>query len=432
MSTPVTRPSRAPYITVLAIVLLCVFGFIYLWTSSGGSIKGFSEPYRITFRADDIKNIRPAGDVRVAGVLIGKVVSQEVEGDKASVTLQLEDDFAPLHEGATVRVGMKSVIGQSYVAVVDGEGKELPNGTVLDGASVKDPVDLDEVISTFDKPTKESLRGLLASLHPGTKNSRESVSRLLQGAGMLGREGYTATDALAAQSKDLEALVNEGNRILAALNTGRNQLGAMVTNTQRITNATAGQDEQLARAVRGLPGLVDSAGRATGTLGGLGRDLTPVARDLNAAAPDLNASLTHLPSVTDSLRTLLGPMDASFGRANQTLVQVPQLSGQLRAIAPDLDTTLRNVNPMLQYLMPYGTDIGSFFGNFGGSFNEPLENGVKAVRLAPIFNEYSVRNIPLDLQMLNPLHWNNPYPSPLQAGDPARYRGDYPKIRAEK
>lgn len=432
MSTPVVRPSRAPYVTVFSIVLLCIVGFVYLWNGAGGSIAGLGDPYKITLRSHDIKNLRPAGDVRVAGVLVGKVVSQETDGDKASVVLEIEEDYAPLHEGAVVRVGMKSVIGQSYVAIVDGDGKELPNGAVLEGGSVKEPVDLDEVISTFDKPTKRALRGLLASLHPGTKNSRESVSELLEGAGMLGREGYTAADAIAAQSKDLKALVNEGNRILAALNTGRSQLATMVTNAQRITSTTAGRDEQLARTVRGLPNLVDSAGRATGALEGLGTDLAPVARDLNAAAPDLNAALIHLPSVTHSLRTLLDPMNASLGRANETLVQVPQVSQQLSAIAPDLNTTLRHVNPMLQYLVPYGTDIGSFFGNFGGSFNEPLENGVKAVRLAPIFSEYSVRNMPLDLQMINPLHWNNPYPSPLQAADPTRYRGDYPELRPEK
>lgn len=423
---------KAPYITVFTIVLICLLGFIYLWSSTGGTVPGLADPYRITFRADDIKNLRPAGDVRVAGVLVGRVVGQEIDGDKAAVQLEIDDDFAPLHEGATVRVGMKSVIGQSYVAVVDGEGPEMPPGTVLEGDAVTDPVDLDEVISTFDQPTKAALRGLLSSLDPTAANSRQSVSQLLEGAGMIGREGYTAVDAIAAQGQDLKALVNEANQILAALNTGRDQIGSLVVNAQAITNATAGQSDELARSVRGLPGLVTAAGRATATLDGLARDLSPVARDLNAAAPGLSAALRDLPPVTRGLRTLLDPMNSSLGRADQTLDQVPELSRQLSGIAPDLETTLRNVNPMVEYLVPYGTDIGSFFGNFGGSFNVPLENGVKAVRLAPIFSEYSVRNIPLDLQLLNPLHWNNPYPKPMQADDPARFRGQYPRILADE
>lgn len=432
MSASSTLRSKAPQITVLAIVLLCIVGFLWLWAGAGGAVPSLSSSYRVSFRTDDVKNLRPAGDVRIAGVLVGRVVDQKTDGREASVELQLDKDFAPLHTGATVQVGMKSVIGQSYVSIVDGKGKELPSGTVLPGRSVIPPVDVDEVIGTFDAPTKKALHDVLASLGPTTQGSRQSVSQLLDGAGMIGREGYTAADAIAAQSQDLKSLVNEANQILGALNTGRGQLASMVQNAQALTNATAGQSEQLARAVQGLPGLVDAAGSATSVLGGLGKDLSPVASDLDAAAPQLAAALQDLPPITHGLRTLLAPMNSSLGRADQTLSQVPELSRQVSAISPGLVTTLNNLNPMVQYLVPYGTDIGSFFGNFGGSFNVPLENGVKAVRLAPIFSEYSVRNLPLNLQLLNPLHWNNPYPKPLQAAHPSRYKGKYPRIAADQ
>lgn len=432
MSAPSALRGKAPQLTVLAILLLCVLGFLWLWTGAGGAVPSLSSPYRVSFRTDDVKNLRPAGDVRIAGVLVGRVVHQETDGREASVELQLDKDFAPLHRGATVQIGMKSIIGQSYVAIIDGKGEEVRSGTVLPGSSVIAPVDVDEVIGTFDTPTRQALHGLLTSLGPTTQDSQQSVSQLLDGAGMIGREGYTAADAIAAQSQDLKALVNEANQVLGALNTGRGQLASMVENAQRLTNATAGQSDELALSVQGLPGLVDAAGSATSVLGGLGKDLSPVAADLDAAAPQLSAALQDLPPITHGLRTLLGPMNSSLGRADQTLSQVPELSRQVSAISPDLATTLRDVNPMVQYLVPYGTDIGSFFGNFGGSFNVPLENGVKAVRLAPIFSEYSVRNLPLNLEMLNPLHWNNPYPKPLQAAHPSRYKGKYPRIAADQ
>src|SRR3546814_15790775 len=80
---------------------------------------------------------------------------------------------------------------------------------------------------------------------------------------------------------------------------------------------------------------------------------------------------------------------------------------------------------MVQYLIPYGVDMGSFFGNFGGTFDLPLENGVKAVRLAPLFSAYTVRNNPLNLMAIDPLHWNNPYPAPMTADKPGPGSGDY-------
>lgn len=422
----------APRITVLSIVLLCIVGFIYLWNGTGGPTPALSGPYTVTFVADDVKNLRPEGDVRIAGVLVGRVTSQDNEDGKAVVELEINNEFAPLHEGATVRVGMKSVIGQSFVSLVDGTGKELDAGHTFTGESVIDPVDIDEVVGTFNKPTKKALASLLASLDPATKDTAEGVDGLLAGVGMIGREGYTAVDAIAAQSKDLTALVNEANAILEALNTGRTQLGSLVRNAQRLTSATAGQSENVAASVRKLPGLVSSAGQATGTLEGLAGDLSPVARDLDASAAPLSAALKDLPPITKGLRSLLDPMDSSLGRADQTLDRIPALAALLSGISPDVDTLLANANPMVQYLAPYGVDIGSFFGNFGGTFDLPLENGVKAVRLAPLFSAYSLRNNPLNLMAVDPLHWNNPYPAPNTADKPGPGSGVYPKIDKEE
>ncbi|WP_110208473.1 MlaD family protein [Nocardioides daejeonensis] len=423
----------APRITVFTIVVVCILGFIYLWNGTGGPTPALNGPYKVKFVADDIKNLRPAGDVRIAGVLIGRVVKQENEGGKAVVEVEIDDEFAPLHDGATVRVGMKSVIGQSFVAVVDGTGAELRNGHVFEGESVIDPVDIDEVVSTFDKPTRKALASLLGSLDPATKKSGKSIDGLLDGVGMLGREGYTAVDAIAAQSKDLAALVNEANTILVALNTGRDQIGSLVRNAQQVTSATAGESDQLAAVVRKLPGLVNSAGQATSTLDGLATDLAPVAADLDRSAAPLSVALKDLPPITDGLRSLLDPMDSSLGRADETLDQVPALAAMLRDIAPDLDTLLANVNPMVKYLAPYGVDIGSMPGNFAGGFDIPLENGVKAVRLAPLFSQYTVRNNPLNLMAIDPLHWNNPYPKPLTAESPgAPGYTNFPEIEKEQ
>lgn len=421
----------APTVMVLSIVVLCIVGFFVLWSKAGGATPG-GPSYRISFRTDDVKNLQPAGDVRIAGVLVGKVVDQSVEGDRATVQLEIRDDIAPLHDGATVRIGLKSVIGQSFVEIRDGDGAELPSSTVLENDAVVPAVEVDEIVNTFDAKTQKSLSNVLQRLGAGTKGRSQSIDQLMRGIGMIGREGYTAIDAIEAQNADLKALVNEGNTVLEALNTGRDQISSLVTNAQKLTRVTASQSDDLAATVNSLPGLVRSAGRATATLEGLAADLGPVAADLDAAAPGISDALVDLPSVTRNLRALLPYMDSSFGRAPQTLDQVPALADSLMGITPDLETLLANVNPMVEYLGPYATDIGSFFGNFGSSFDGPVENGVRPVRLAPIFSEYSLRNIPLDLTTLNPLHWNNPYPAPMTADDPRPYRGKYPRVTREK
>ncbi|MBZ5735307.1 MlaD family protein [Nocardioides sp. TRM66260-LWL] len=423
---------RKPVAVVLTIVLACALGFVYLFTRAGGHLPGQDRGYEVSFRTADLKNVQPDGEVRIAGVKVGSVVSQRVVDRQAEVTIALDPDFAPLHRGAKVRIGVKSVIGQSFVEVTDGDGPELPAGSTLTGRSVVPAVDIDEVISTFDPTTRRALSGFLTRMGRMTTGTKGSVDQLLTGLGDLGRGGYTAVDALQAQSTDLQALVREANTILGALNTGRDQIGQLVRNADTLTRATSSQQDDLARTVQRLPALLDAAGTATGTLDGLGADLDPVARDLDAAAPDLRAASTRLPSVTSSLRGLLPAMDASLGRAPATLDQVPALSSNLTAVAPQADYLLRNVSPMVAYMRPWMLDLGSFFGNFGASFDAPIENGVQPVRLAPIFNEYSLRNNPLKLTGLSALHWVNPYPSPGGAASPKPYRGTYPRVEMDR
>jgi len=432
MKAMTTVGQRKPLIVVLLIVVLCLVGFVYLFTRAGGHLPGQAEGYRISFRTDDVKNVQPAGEVRIAGVKIGSVLKQEVNGDSAEVFLQLDDDVAPLHDGATVRVGLKSVIGQSFIEIRDGDGEELDEGAVLEGDAIIPAVDVDEIVGTFDAKTRSELSDTLTRLGYGTEGRGPEIDQLLTGLGYLGREGYTAVDALEAQSDDLAAVVNEANVILEALNTGRGQITSLVRNAQTLTEATSGHSGDLEATMRKLPRLLDSATTATATLDGLATDLQPVADDLDTAAPDLSAALVDLPSVTGDLRSLLPSMNSALGRAQATLVQVPDVSSDLSGISPDLEMLLSNVSPMIEYMQPYTLDLGSFFGNFGGSFDEPIENSVQPVRLAPIFNEYSVRNNPLDLTALNPLHWVNPYPDPRSALDPRPYQGTYPRVTRDE
>ncbi|GAB3077957.1 MlaD family protein [Nocardioides zeae] len=419
-------------VVVGVIVGICVVGFLRFWSSAGGTLPWDDDTYRVSFTTTDVKNLQPAGEVRIAGVKVGTIASTEIEGGSATVTLDLDRDVAPLHEGVTVRVGVKSVIGQSFVAVEDGDGPELDDGARLAADAVVPAVDIDEVVATFDPETRASLADALTSLGASTDGTSEQLSAVMAGLGDLGREGYTAVDAVAAQGEDLRLLVSDATTILDALDTGRSDLTTLVGDAQTVTQTVAGQREDLEATMRALPGLMASADTALGTLGGLGEDLSPVATSLSAAAPDLGIASQDLPAVTEQLRALLPFMDSALGRADETLTPVPELAANLSAIAPDVDVLLRDVNPMVDYLSPYATDIGTFFGNFGSSFDGQVENGVRPVRLSPIFSEYSVRGNPLRLLEINPLHWNNPYPAPGAAEDPQPYQGTYPRVEREE
>ncbi len=429
-----TRVPLSRIVSVFGFVALFCWGLGYYLTEVGAEIPGITatDDYQVAFRADDVKNLQVGGDVSIAGVVVGEVSDQQVSGPGARVVLDISPEAAPLHQGAHVRVGMKSVVGQSYVDVVDGDGAVIPSGAALPGSAVQPTVDIDEVISTFDPGTRRALRGTLRSLGAATAGTARDVDRMMTGLGDLGREGHTALQALAAQSGDLQALTREATVLLNALDTGRGQISTVVRDAQRLTEATAGQRAAIARTVRAMPALTYRARAATAKLEELAVPLTPVAADLERAAPELNRALVQLPSVSRDLRGLLPALDATLDRAPATLDRIPPVGADVRALIPRASLTLRDVNPALTYVMPFGTDIGAMFASFGASMDVVAENGVRPVRLAPIFNTGTIRGNPAPITR-DPFNWNNPYPRPGQAGHPAPFRGEYPRVeRARK
>lgn len=432
MNTLRALRSNTPLATVLAFALACAIGFGFLWIKAGGSVPLVTETndYRLTFHSVDVKNLRGLGDVRIAGVKVGTVEKQEVDGEATTVEISLDREAAPLHEGAMVRVGVKMLVGSSYVDVIDGDGPEIENGSTLPNEAVHESVDVDELFATLDAPTRKSLVKTVDSLDVATRGTGKELDRVMTGLGQLGTSGHTVLDVVAAQSEDLTALTREATQLLDALDTGHGQIAGLVRDAHLLTGATAGQREALEKTVASLPSLLTAVRSGAIKLEELSGPLAPIARDLRAAAPDLNQALVELPAVTDDLRGLLPALDGSIDAAPATLSRVPAVAADLESLVPHARATLRDVNPMLAYLSPYGRDLGAMFANFGATMTEVTKDGVRPIRLATVFGPGSVRGVPAKVD-LGPLYWANPYPAPGNAAETEPFRGKYPRIQRD-
>jgi phospholipid/cholesterol/gamma-HCH transport system substrate-binding protein len=383
----------------------------YLFDRAGVTGPFQAGAYTMSFDTGDVDNLIPVGDVDIAGVRVGRVEDVSNRDGKATVVVGLDPEAGPLHEGVTVRVGAKSLAGESYVDVQDGKGAELPSGTKLAASAVKPAVQLRDVVNSLDPKTRDALGSVLRTAGAATAGTKDEVSSALSGLGALGRQGYTAIDAVAAQSTDLTALAQQTTVVLDALNTGEGQIGDLVRAAQKLTTATSGQQQNLSDTVRKLPPLLTSTQTATGRLRDLSSALSPVAADLNQAAPALSTALQQLPATTQDLRGLLPDLTATLHEAPSTLDRVPTLAGDASAMVPQLRTTMSQLNPMLGYLAPYGPELGAFFSNFAAMLNYVDEAGIHFFRLEPdLGNESIVKGVPVPLPAI--LTNRNPYPAP--------------------
>lgn len=389
-----------------------------------------SGEYTATVEMKDVDNLVTAGQVQTAGVRVGQVRSvKPLPGSGVRVEIALNKEMAPLHQGATLRLGARSLVGESYLALIDGKGAKLPSGIELPASAVESSVQLNDVLASLDTGTRADLTGLLRSLGTGTKGSKGDVDNLMTGMGALGSEGHTALAAIAAQSEDLEALARQTSTVLGALDTGQGQIADLVGNANRLTTATSGQRGPIEQTLREAPALMDTTKDATDSLVSLSTALSPVATELRAAAPNLTTALQELPGTTNDLRGMLKPLSAVLDRTPATLKRLPAVNKDVRAAIPTARATLADVNPMLSYIKPYGPELAAYFANFNAVLNYKDESGASYLRLTPLVNTHSPQ-LPYSTDGLLG-NYTNPYPAPGKGAKPGPFKGKYPRVERQ-
>lgn len=432
MRIPHATVPRLRAMTVIVFIAACALTFGYLWVNMGGRLPLVtSDGYRVSFESDDVDNLVYDSDVMVAGVRVGKIRQLDAEGGTAKVLIQIDEDAAmPLHEGAKIRLRSKTMIEETYVEIVDGDGAELADGASLPAEAVIPSVQLDDLLATLDEDTRADLSTSLQSLGASTEQTGAQLQQTMTGLGNLGREGHDVLDALEAQSQDLQRLVSTSSRVLTALDSGQGRIVDLVEQAGLLTSSTASQRADIEATIRALPGVLSTAEKATTQLSVLAEDLRPVTKGINGAAPALTRALAHLPATTRDLRGLLPSLDATLDKAPATLERVPDVAKQLVRIIPTTRAALADVNPMLAFMKPYGPDLAAFIANWSAMLGSSDVNG-HYLRIFPVLNEGSLKGNPLPLNT-GILDKSNGYPKPGESRNPGPFTGPYPHVERDQ
>jgi phospholipid/cholesterol/gamma-HCH transport system substrate-binding protein len=401
-----------------------IMGYIYV--NVGGYVPFMSErAYTISAQLADADNLVTAGRVSSAGVQIGAVRSSTRVSGGIKVVFTIDKDYTPLHAGASVRLGERSLVGESYFDLTDGNGAPLPSGSALPLSAVQPSVQLRDVLASLDTDSRRDLAQLIRSLGAGTDGTRPAVDQLFTGLGGFGRGGATTLDAISAQSADLRQLGGNTTMLLNALDGGEGQLVNLVQAADQLTRASSDQARAVAGTVHELPPTLTSARTAASSLEDISRAVGPVADKLRDAAPPLSDALTTLPDLSNNLRHLVPVLRRTVEGAPATLRLTPRFSSDVRGFIPPAQEVLRDIDPMLIYLKPYGLDLAAFLANFSAVFANTDERGMNYVRLMPTVDARSVQS-PIAVGSVMP--YLNPYPKPGSLPNPGPFTGRYPRV----
>ena len=182
----------------------------------------FVQSYRLTAQVPNAAALVPGNEVRIGGVRVGVVESIDpvAEDDgtfAAALALKLDKSVEPLPEDSTVIIRSRSALGLKYVQIVRGTSDQgYPAGSTLPlSSATPEPVEFDQLLSTFDEPTQENIQENLTEFGNALAGRGPNINEFIGAAEAAAATARTG-DARHLRSADRHRPVLHGARTSAS------------------------------------------------------------------------------------------------------------------------------------------------------------------------------------------------------------------------
>jgi virulence factor Mce-like protein len=331
------RERVTPFAAGLIALGLIALAFYFAF---GGSLP-WSSSYTVYAQVRSANELHSRTPVRIAGVDVGRVTDfKRGPGGTAIIAMALNDNARPIHRDATLKVRPRIFLeGNFFVDLKPGtpESPEMPDGGTIPLANTATPVQLDQILSELDSPTRASLLHFVHALATSVKGGgAQTFDKTLRYWSPTFRNGALAAESFRGlREGDLPSFVADGGRTAAAIAADRAALAELVTGLNRSTRALAQRRAKVEAAVQQLAGTVDQAG--------------PAFKAIDAAIPSTRA-------LVSALRPSLRMAPPTLRSANALLDQVSALiqPRELPALLDQLDpaiVSLARLEPQLGRLL---------------------------------------------------------------------------------
>ncbi|HSV40018.1 MAG TPA: MlaD family protein [Nocardioidaceae bacterium] len=380
----------------------------------GGVSLASGNDYEVDLVLPSAAQLSKRTPVWVNGHHAGSVTNLAVKDGKAIVSVRIDKDFAPLHDGTTTRVEWLSAVGERVLTVYPGpdENAQIPDGSFVEAKSSQ--VEVDQVLQTLDAKTRARLTSMFAQLNATVDGHEDDLQATIRGASgavsalgevlrAVGEDG-PAIRSLVTQLSDLTGLAASRRGRIASTVADLNALSAAVAAEQGALSSTLAQLPDVLRTANQTLGKVPGASEATV---GLLHDLAPAISRLPRVSANLAPTLVDLRPTVAELRPLLAAAD-------RLLQQTPGLLDTTHQVLPTLSGFFQDMAPALAFLRPYTPEAVGGLHNWGQAF-APYDGAghTWAGLLAPGSSDLNESLVPL------PTARQNPAPAPgMPEGQP--------------
>ena len=396
----------------------------------------FVPSYRISAEVPDAALLVPGNEVRIGGVRVGIVedvvpVQKDDGSTFARLDLKLDADVEELPVDSTVLVRTRSALGLKYLEITEGSSDEgYAQGAVIpESAARPQPVELDQVLSTFNGKTRIAIRQNLFEFGNALAGRGPELNAALGKLPDVVRVLRPVMRNLGSGDTDLARFVSASSAIAAEVAPVAETQAQLFVNLDTTFTALARVAPFIQETISETPPTLEASTRAFPTIrpfldhgATLFADLQPGVREIAATAPTIANTLeTGTPVVRDSptLNRELPPTAASLLAFNDNDTVRAGL-GRLRQTTDILGPALRFIAPA-QTVCNYATLL---FRNTASLFSKgsPGATWQRFTVFQPPQgpnNEGSFASAPANGggDQANFLHFN-PYPNTAAPGQP--------------
>jgi phospholipid/cholesterol/gamma-HCH transport system substrate-binding protein len=245
------RNPIAVAVTGLLLMALIAFG---VFDSANLPIIGGGTGYTAYFAED--AGLQPGNEVRVAGVIVGRVTGVSLAGNKVAVSFKVKG--ISVGNQTTAAIKIKTLLGDKFLALDPGGTRPQNPSEPIPLSRTTSPYDVTQAFTGLGQEVSQvntvqlgkSLQTLAAAFSgtpPYTRAALRGLASLSQSiasrddqlAGLL-RGAKNVTGALAGQDARFAKLLGDGNLLLAELRQRQAAIHALLTGTQALATQLSG------------------------------------------------------------------------------------------------------------------------------------------------------------------------------------------------
>jgi phospholipid/cholesterol/gamma-HCH transport system substrate-binding protein len=364
-------PSLAKIATMVLFALSCFGLLLFLWLSFGGGIPFAPQGYRIKASFPYAQELAAQADVRIAGVSVGKVVSVglDPQGNRTQATIQLDNQFAPLHADATAILREKTVIGETYIQINPGptSARPIPDGGALARSNIVPAVQLDQIFNAFDPTTRRAFQVWQQSLAQSIAGNGQNLNSALGNLPTFAADGADLLSTLDIEHGAVQRLIRNGGTVFGALSQNQAALSSLITSGEQTFATTAANDNALARSFADLPTFLNETKLTMAKLQTFSANTDPLLKQLMPVARDLGPTLRSVRTLSPDLRSLFVNLDPLITASKTGLPALAQTLDGATPLLGSLGPFLEQLNPIITWLSLHQQLISDFFSIGGGA-----------------------------------------------------------------